>query len=216
MKALEKVLVYGINFVCISLIATFTKNALRIRTMWLRDQSSYRTKVMNRINPKETVKFNNHARIFLDKKEWDEIQKLISGTKRQKFNSKFTVIFAKKIQSLGINCWVKNRYNWLYRGKNVFWRGVYYCFLCEIVYECCILPIKDIEKVEIFVKWQDKCQHDKLMPNYKKRLTGRERLETAQQIVSNGGINFEANNFVCKNTNLDKGTTKIHLHVKIS
>ena len=183
--------------------------------MWVRDQWSYRTKVINKINPlnqNEIGKFNNHASIFIDKKEWEEIQKFISGKERQKFNIKFTNMFSKKIQSLGINCWVKNRYNWLYRGKNVFWKGVYYCYLCEMVYECCIFPIQDIEKIEIFIKWQDKCQHDKLEPDCKKRLTGRERLETAQQIVSNGGINFEANNFV-KNRNVDKGTAKIHYNI---
>lgn len=174
------------------------KNALRIKTMWLRDQWSYRSKVISNINQlseKDCVKFDNQAIIVITKKEWEDIQRFISGSKRQKFNSLFTSFLANKLQGIGINCWVVNRYNWLYKGEKLFWKGVYNCFQCGIIYECKIEPIQDLERIEIIVYWKDKCKHEKLEKKCKKRLTGLVREETAMKIISNGGVNFEANCF---------------------
>lgn len=131
--------------------------------------------------------------------EWNELTRYISGKSRKKFLVGFDRVLAKKLQSNGIKCWIKCEYNWFGAEKfnRLYWTGLYKCSSCNIKYKCCIESFPCNKSIELLVRWEGDCSHDKLTDSKsQKRIEGLTRLTFAQKIIADGCLNLTANEFL--------------------
>lgn len=171
------------------------KDSLYISTAWKRDMESYKTRV------KDAWFERSKKIITLSTNEKNELKDFIQTFKdgRKNFSSKFTSFISRKLQNLGLKCWLSCKSNWFRkegsRKNGAFWNGSYFCIECGKKFKI-IIKSEDMETIHVVDSIQECNLHQEFVCEPKKRITGVKRQLIAQEIVSKGICNFRAENFL--------------------
>lgn len=186
-------------------------NSLYIRTLWTRNTKSFRTRVMDQYRLKKSS--SAQKVILLTDKDKKKIRSFIMLSKtqnRRRFNTSFCDFVSKKLQVLGILCWLKYGSNWFRkedgRKRGDFWNGIFPCIECNNSFR---LRINSPTFDEIIVDLVNyKQNHQEFVDKRKKRIVGEKRKLLAEKIKSMGITNFRAENEIISSQPIDYKTIR--------
>lgn len=149
----------------------------------------------DKLSKRETVIFS-----FL---EWKEIIGNCTNkkSKRKSLNENFHRELTKKLKFIGLNCYLKCKFNWFSNSKNIhkrkaFWKGIYTCLgKCDLLL-CAIIKNEIIENNDIIISifYEKSKEHENI--NKAARCIGISRKKMGYKIMENGVSNTLANNII--------------------
>ena len=110
----------------------------------------------------------------------------VRGKNRYRFSNNFDHLISQKLQENGVNCYLKQSFNWFSKKNNYAWYGQYLCIdkSCKLQFKANISESNIDGSVSVYVKWNGNCLHEK--KKRRVRCTGKERKEMAKTIRANG------------------------------
>lgn len=146
------------------------------------------------------------------------LKKIRISKSRSSFNVHFDDFLNVKLQEKGLNCWLKNKFNY-FRGNNntknieKLWSGKYTCIQngCDNDFSAYILnsnlneKFDEMDEASIHVRFFDKSSHkDKVKKNI--RCAGTEREKQKLFVCSNGLSNTLSENILHNNSIGENGS----------
>ena len=194
-------------------------NAFCIYQWFQRNYQNFATFIEDITNSAENVDQKTKHEFIELKIDQSEILKLksyIGNYNRSKFKKDFDVFLSKKLQILGIKCWLKCKYNWFSKStctKNPYWKGVFECIdpNCPNVFKASINKIFDQndsifllnernKTLSIRIQYTQNNIHKKFLTKNIK-CSGKSREEQNTEILAYGLTNCQTNNVIFNTLN---------------
>ena len=183
------------------------QNALKLNKSWHRLTSGYAKQVntcytnTNCVSSEENIQF----KIKFTPEEWVILQTFVVRNIRSSFSHQFSDFLSKKLQNIGIKCWVRCKHNWFRRNKSrkansPFWNGVYICIdsKCKQIFKTTIiepLEINSLKDVILFVEKNNEESHtEKISKNIV--CSSLKRISQANELFINKPLNCKTSNIL--------------------
>ena len=123
---------------------------------------------------------------------------------RKKFLKGFDIMVAKKLQELGVRCWIVAKHNW-FRNEKKFklnspkWSGVFECFDESCKNRYIHASFKEINLLAdnfMVLEFEDQSTHKDFIKKETQRVTGDERSDIATKLIAYGNSNVRNENIL--------------------
>ena len=174
----------------------FTRaRAFYLSQNWMRDRNGFSSSVLNILKnrDKKDIGAVNCIQINFTETEWNEVQifVLTDSNGRKYFKSDFDRVLSIKLQKNGIKCWLYCNYNYFMKKKtHILWKGQFLCRECKIKF--IIVVLKNDEKKNFLVSWNQIIEHVSPVIPPNKRITSEERKKLGYELKSKGTTNYIA------------------------